>query len=135
MFDSINISTSGIVAQRQRMDTISANIANVNTTRDVDGNTIPFQRRFVTFAAAQPVEGTDGLSVMARVETDTESPARRVHEPGHPDADADGYVEYPNVDLITEFVNAMEASRAYEANVAALEMSKEMMNIGMTILA
>lgn len=136
MFHTIDISTSALVAQRQRLNTIAGNIANAGTTRDADGNLAPFQRRFVTFSAGEDLrESSGGTGVEYQIEIDMESPSRRVYEPGHPDADADGYVAYPNINVITEFVNAMEASRAYEANVATIEMSKEMANLTLRILA
>ena len=137
MLQTIDISTTGLIAQRQRMNTIAGNIANANSTRDADGNLATFQRRLVTFAADDdPSMGkSGGVGVTYRVEIDTSTPPRRVHEPGHPDADEDGYVSYPNINMITEFVNAMEASRAYEANIAAIEMTKEMANLGLRILA
>jgi flagellar basal-body rod protein FlgC len=136
MLSSLDISTSALVAQRQRLNTIAGNIANLHTTRDADGNAGPFQRRLVTFTtdAAQARDGHVG-GVQYQVEVDHNTPPRRVFEPGHPDADADGYVSYPNIDLITEFVNALEAGRAYEANVAAVEMTKEMAQLGLRILA
>jgi flagellar basal-body rod protein FlgC len=137
MLTAIDISTSGLVAQRQRMNTIAGNIANMNTTRGADGNLVPFQRRIVTFSADETAPGARNGSagVKYRVEVDTRTEPRRVHEPGHPDADADGYVSYPNINLVTEFVNALGASRAYEANVAAVEISKEMAQLGLRILA
>ena len=70
-----------------------------------------------------------------QVEIDTSRDPRRAFEPGHPDADEQGFVSYPDIDVISEYVNAMEASRAYEANVTVIEMSKEMANLGMRILA
>lgn len=137
MFRSIDISTSALVAQRQRMNTIAGNIANVNTTRDENGQAIPFQRRLVTFSAEtqQFDEPAGGLGVDYRVEIDTERPPRKVNIPGHPDADADGNVLFPDINLVTEFTNALEASRAYEANVSAIEMTKEMTNTTLRILA
>lgn len=136
MLRSIDISTSGLMAQRQRMNTISGNIANAFTTRDPDGNLAPFQRRLITFSTDEtegaPIER--GVGVKYQVEVDSKTPPRQVHEPGHPDADENGFVSYPNINMITEFVNAMEASRAYEANVAVVEMSKAMANIGMKII-
>ena len=136
MLRAIDISTSGLVAQRERMNTISGNIANANATRDADGNVAPYQRRLVTFAANEDsLSEIRGAGVAYHVEIDTATPPRTVYEPGHPDADADGNVSYPNINIITEFVNAMEASRAYEANVAAIEMSKEIAQLGLRILA
>lgn len=138
MFTAIDVSTSGLVAQRARMDAIAGNIANAQTTRDGDGNIAPFQRRLVTFEPAPTsVEGepNSGLGVKFEVQIDQSTPPRRVYQPGHPDADASGYVSFPALDLVTEFVNAMEAGRAYEANVTAMEMTKEMTRLGMRILA
>src|SRR5262249_13567207 len=134
MLRAIDISTSGLIAQRQRMNTISGNIANVNVTRDADGHVAPYQRRFVTFAAERdPRNETGGAGVPYHVEVAPATAPLHRYEPGHPDANADGYVLYPNINTITEFVNAMEASRAYEANVAAIEMSKEMAQLGLRI--
>jgi len=118
------------------MNIIAENIANVNTTVDANGKTAPFRRRFVTFSAdSDRVTDPRGAGVRYRVEIDQTTPLRRVHQPGHPQADADGYVSYPNIKLIDEFVNAMDASRAYQANIASIEMIKEMANINMRILA
>lgn len=135
MLKSIDISTSGLVAQRHRMDTIAGNIANLNTTRDEEGNSAPFLRRLVQFQANEDPESPASGGVIFRVEIDEQSPPRLVHQPGHPDADADGYVAFPNIDLMTEFTNAMLAARAYEANITAIEMTKQMGELGMQILA
>lgn len=136
MLHSLDISASGLVAQRQRINVIAGNIANVNTTRDADGNVKPFQRRFVSFSSAPA--GRDekrGIGVQYQVEKDFQSPTRKIHQPGHPDANADGFVGYPNINLTREFANALEASRAYEANIAAMEMTKEMANSTLRIIA
>ncbi|HEX6984970.1 MAG TPA: flagellar basal body rod protein FlgC [Planctomycetaceae bacterium] len=137
MFTAIDVSTSGLVAQRARMDTIAGNIANAQVTRGPDGEVAPFRRRFVTFEpAADPGQSPPGgTGVRFEVHVDQATPPRRVHQPGHPDADADGFVSYPAIDLVTEFVNAMEAGRAYEANVTAMELTKEMTRLGLRILA
>ncbi|HLJ12316.1 MAG TPA: flagellar basal body protein, partial [Planctomycetaceae bacterium] len=114
MFRTLDVSTSGLVAQRHRMDTIAGNIANVNTTRDENGNVSPFQRRFITFMADQEkrlAEGR-GVGVKFSVQVDRSATPRKVFQPGHPDANADGLVSYPAIDLTKEFVNALEASRA-----------------------
>jgi len=137
MLRTIDISTSGLVAQRQRMNTIAGNIANINTTRDADGNVAPFQRRFVRFSADTNSRNAEsrGAGVTYRVDVDSQTPPRKVYDPSHGDADADGYVSYPNINMVTEFVNALEASRAYEANVAAIEITKQMTELGLKILA
>ena len=127
MFRALDISTSALQAQRQRMNTVAANIANVQTTRNEFGEAAPYQRRLIRFLEQADAESDGrGSGVDFEVELDTATPPRKLHQPGHPDADADGYVSYPAIDLVSEFVNALEASRAYQANVAAMEMSKAM---------
>lgn len=134
MLDALDISGSALKAQRTRLDTIAANIANMNTTRNHRGEAEPYRRRFAVFAPGQPHDpGRPGVHVKG-VEIDR-SPARRVFEPHHPDADASGYVLYPNIDLSVEYVNALEASRAYEANVTAMEVTKAMFNATLRLLA
>ncbi|WP_166827637.1 flagellar basal body rod protein FlgC [Thalassoroseus pseudoceratinae] len=136
MLGLLDISTSGLVAQRQRLDTIAGNIANANATRNADGEATPFLRRFVSFhPEPQSASPQSGVGVGYTVDVDRSSPTRRVHEPGHPDADADGYVTYPNIDVITEFVNAMEAGRAYEANISAMEITKQLAEMSLQIIA
>lgn len=128
MFQTLDLSTSGLVAQRHRMNTIAANIANANTTRNPQGEVAPYERRFVTFLAqaSRNISSTKGVGVDFQIEVDRDAQPRMVHEPGHPDANADGFVAYPNINLTSEFVNAIEASRAYEANVATLDLTKDM---------
>jgi flagellar basal-body rod protein FlgC len=136
MLSALDVSTSGLIAQRQRMNAIADNLANLNTTRDADGKPSAFQRRFVTFAAADPNNSSETPGgVTYHVSVDTASPPRRVYEPGHPDADKEGYVSYPNIDMMTEFVNAVEASRAYQANLVAIDMTKQIANLSLKILA
>lgn len=136
MLKSIDISTSGLIAQRQRMNTIAENLANVNTTRDAEGNLSPFQRRLVTFQQQEIEQGQSGRGVGVKVEVDIDqtTPARKFHQPGHPDADANGYVSLPNINMVTEMVNALEASRAYEANIAAINTTKQMGETTLEIL-
>ena len=135
MFDSLDIASSALTAQRVRMDTIAGNVANMNTTRNEKGELAPYRRRFVLFAAGRPGEKNNqpGVHVM-RVEHD-QSPLRRVFDPGNRDAGSDGYVQYPNVDLAIEQVNMLEASRAYEANVTMMETTKAMINATLRLIA
>ena len=137
MFNTLDISTSGLVAQRHRMDTIAGNIANINTTRNEKGAISPFQRRFVNFLADDEKPGPSGrgVGVKFKVEVDRQTPPRKIHQPGHPDADAEGLVSFPAIDLTKEFVNALEASRAYEANVATIDITKGMFAETLKILA
>jgi flagellar basal-body rod protein FlgC len=137
MFDSLDISASGLAAQRLRMDTVSANIANLNTTRNAQGQPIPYRRRFAVFAPnmAAHGEGAAKPGVHVRKIEQDQSPFNRKYDPGHPDAGPDGYVLTPNIDLSIEFVNALEASRAYEANATTMEVTKSMMNATLRLLA
>lgn len=137
MFRAIDVSTSGLVAERSRLDAIAGNIANINSTRDEQGNLAPYQRRFVTFLAEaeQSAHRGRGVGVEYRVDVDRQTPPRKVYQPGHPDADAEGNVSYPGFELVQEFVNALSASRAYEANVAAIDLSKTMITQSLRILA
>lgn len=131
MPDAIDISTSGLVAQRTRLNIIASNIANVSTTRDVNGDANPYVRKRVIFRVGMvDPRGPQGVHVV-RIEDDPpdelgNDPFRLRYEPGHPDANAQGYVRYPNVDILKEHVDALEASRAYEANIQAIEIAKGM---------
>ena len=135
MFNALDTSASGLTAQRVRMDTVANNVLNANTTRDAAGLPNAYQRRFVVFAPGRGPGGAEGPGVhVASVEADR-SPFAKRFEPGHPDADAAGYVYYPNVDLAVEMVNMMEASRAYEANISTMETTKTMINASLRLLA
>jgi len=134
MFESLDISSSALQAQRVRLDTIAANVANMNSTRNARGEAVPYRRRFAVFAAGQPDNaGKPGVHV-ANVVQDM-SPFRKVYDKSHPDADSQGYVHYPNVDMAIEYVNALEASRAYEANVTVMDVTKAMINGSLRLLA
>jgi flagellar basal-body rod protein FlgC len=134
MFNVLDIGASGLAAQRARLDVIAANIANASTTRDADGKANPFRRRLAIFAAGRSDDrNAPGVHVQ-QIKLDP-SPFVKKYEPGHPDADAQGYVQYPNVDLSVEYVNALEASRAYEANVTMMETTKAMLNSSLRLLA
>jgi flagellar basal-body rod protein FlgC len=130
MLRTLDISASGLVAQRLRMDTIAGNIAHSHTTVNEQGEPSPFQRRLVVMEAATKDhhQSGRGVGVQALVETDTQTLPRRVHDPGHPQADKQGYVSYPNINVITEFVNAVEATRAYEANLSTMRVTRDMID-------
>src|SRR3954463_3323961 len=137
MFETLDISASGLQAQRTRMDTIAANIANLNTTRNAAGQPVPYRRRFAVFASGYGARGADAAKPgvhVGQIKQD-ESPFQKRFQPGHPDAGPDGMVLYPNIDLSTEYVNALEASRAYEANITTMEVTKNMMNASLRLLA
>ena len=140
MFGGIDAAASGLTAERLRMDVISNNIANVNSTRTVDGG--PFKRKYVIFQPREAEKNSfsamldgamnkgsknragDGVRAIG-IGTD-DSMGKLVYDPGHPDANADGYVELPNVDIVTEMVDMITASRAYDANVTTINAAKSM---------
>lgn len=167
MFSSFNINATGMTAERYRMDTISENVANANTTRTADGT--PYRRKVVAFTEkADPssfehvlglhthihsLSGTNanmththrvahthtgtgytgkGVKVSGLYE-DNKTEMNMVYDPSHPDADENGYVTYPNVNIITEMTNMIDASRAYEANATAFNASKAMVQRGLEI--
>lgn len=134
MFDVLDIGASGLQAQRTRMDAIAGNIANANTTRNANGEPAPYRRRFTVFAPGQPGNPDKPGVRVQDIKLDP-SPFQKRFEPGHPDADGEGYVQYPNIDLAMEYVNALEASRAYEANVTMMEVSKAMLNASLRLIA
>ncbi len=143
IFSSFDINASGLTAQRYRMDIISENVANANTTRTEDGTA--YRRKVVTFA--QKDDQTQFSRVLnsessrysgqgvkvSGVYEDTTTDMNMVYDPSHPDADENGYVTYPNVNIITEMTNLIDASRAYEANATAFSASKSMAMKGLEI--
>lgn len=129
------ISVMGLKAQRARMDVIAQNIANVGTTR-MEGGGGAFRRQMVLLRGEPLGRGAHpskaGVHVK-RVVAD-ESPLRSVYEPGHPDADASGYVQYPNVNLAVEMVDLISAQRAYEANIAVLASGRRIKQQALRLL-
>ncbi len=134
MFRSMAISSSGLAAQRLRMNLLSTNLANAQTTRTPDGG--PYKRQDVVFSAVpmgndfEDFLDNTHLTKLNKVEVvdihQDQKPAKRIFNPTHADADKDGYVEMPNIEVMTEMVNMITATRAYEANATALNASKEM---------
>lgn len=136
MFNALDISTSALVAQRTRLDAISSNLANMSTTRNEKGESVPYTPRFVTFQTDTELTtsgGGQGVKVASVEYSDVEPSMKYI--PGHPDANADGYVAYPNVDMTTEFVDALSATRAYEANIGVIEITKDLGQRTLQILA
>ena len=131
----MRVSSSGMAAQRMRMNTIASNIANINTTQTPEGG--PYRRKDVVFEAmpdaknfGEIITSSDPAGGFQRVQvtdviSDRKAPLLK-YEPDHPDANADGYVAYPNINLMEEMTNMIQASRSYEANVTALQASKDM---------
>jgi flagellar basal-body rod protein FlgC len=165
LFSAFDVSAAGLSAQRARLNVISTNLANVETTRTPEGG--PYRRHTVVFTggsssssdlfakllaqqnklglsiektsprhldAAAPVPFADrGVGVQHDVVTDDKTPLRMEYDPGHPDANADGYVAYPNVDVVREMTDLMAASRAYEANVTVLNATKALVRKALEI--
>lgn len=148
LYSSIEVSASGLSAERLAMDVIANNLANVNTTRTPEGGA--FKRQLVIFAQKQetdpnaslnpmessstsdPGKSRDGVAAVGIV-NDT-GPDRLVYDPTHPDADPNGYVHMPNVDVVKEMVDMIAASRAYQANVTAIQEARSMGTAAMNIL-
>ena len=138
IFAVTNISASGLSAERTRMEVVAQNIANANTTRMPNGG--PYRRQQVVFASllnnqlagrgGQP--GLGGVQVSDIVADPTEMP--RIHQPGHPDADANGFVVLPNVQLPMEMVDLMTANRAYEANLKVLQAFRQQAEQSLSLL-
>lgn len=146
--NGIDVSASGMTAQRLRLDTIANNMANAETTR-VEGQTGPYRRQVVIFASRPSSGAKSSFSDVLRQRMDTgngvrvtairsldedQAPFKKAYEPGHPDADEQGYVTYPNVNIVEEMVNMISATRAYEANAKVIEATRAMaaraLNIG-----
>ncbi len=134
MYGALDISTSALVAQRTRLNVIAANIANQRSVINENGEYEPYRRRFAVFAPGDSARGSSQGVHVAAINIDA-GPLRPALEPGSPYADANGYVYYPNVDPVIEQMNAMEAQRAYEANITAIEATKSMFSVALQILA
>lgn len=166
-FDAFDIAASGMYAQRVKMDTISSNIANINTTRKADGTPGAYIKKDVNFKAIYDEKLSQGLSnfssnstnatfnpatgkmsinsgismnqgiastgVAVDGITDAKNPLKTVYDPSHPDADPDGYVQLPNINVVEEMVGMVSASRAYEANSVAAENVKTMIQSALKI--
>ncbi|MGN6187927.1 MAG: flagellar basal body rod protein FlgC [Conexibacter sp.] len=141
LFDAIDVAGSGLAAERLRMDVTAGNLANAQTTQGANGQ--PYRRREVVLqeasgqsfgsllasASSSPVNGVQVAGIV-----EDPSPPRRVYDPGHPDADAQGYVSLPNVNPVTEMVDLISASRSYEANVTAMQSAKQLFSKTLELL-
>ena len=144
MFTAFDISATGMTAERYRMDIISQNVANANTTRTEDGT--PYRRKIVVFeekngkttfnhVLKKERDRYSGAGVkVTGVYEDNKTEMKMVYDPSHPDADENGYVTYPNVDTVTEMTNLIDASRAYQANATAFEASKNIATTGLNMM-
>jgi len=143
LFSATSISGSGLTAERMRMEVAANNIANAHSTNSASGGA--YRRQQVVFsslvdqvgqpgshAGPQSVEGLHGVGIVG-IQPD-QTPLPRVHNPGHPDADANGFVEMPNVSLPTEMIDLMTANRAYEANLKSLQMFRQMAEQALSLM-
>ncbi len=126
VFSGMNISETGLRAEKRRMEAIANNLANINTTRTPEGG--PYKKQEVVLKAKDGLKGVEvaGLS--------EDKSVRMVYDPRHPDADRDGYVKYPDIDLPKEWAKMVTASRAYEANIAAFNLQKQSMMKSLDLL-
>lgn len=148
LFDAIDASGSGLSAERLRMDVTSENLANAETTKGADGQ--PYRRKEVVLQEAGSADRTSFASVLSSAQgaaagrsvngvkvaaiVEDSSALKRIYDPGHPDADKDGYVTMPNVNTVTEMTDLISSSRAYEANVTAMQTAKQMFNKTLDLL-
>ena len=137
VFSAMEVAASGLTAERGRMNVVAGNLANARTTRTAEGG--PYKRLDPVFSAKALHPGSFD-PILRKVETvqlsevrPDQTPGMKVYEPGHPDANADGYVEYPNVNVVTEMVNMMTATRAYEAGVTSIDSLKSMARAALRI--
>ncbi|MBN2713924.1 MAG: flagellar basal body rod protein FlgC [Planctomycetes bacterium] len=137
VFTMMDISASALRAERARMNVHANNLANVNTTRDADGNLNPYRRKRIYFKAGAPeLTGSSQLGVeVDKIDDDMTTDFLKKYQPGHPDADENGYVSYPNVSVPMEMVDMMMASRAYEANLTAMDTGKQILRGALQIIA
>lgn len=136
VFTMMDISASALHAERARMNVIANNMANANTLYDVDGNYSPYRRKTIHFQpGAEEFTGSSSLGVSVEEIAEDQSDFRSVYQPGHPAADLNGYVYYPNVQVMVEMVDMMVAQRAYEANITAMDSAKMIMRGALQIIA
>ncbi len=128
LISGINVTSSALNAEKVRMNIVAENIANAQTTHDVDG--APYQRKMVSFESV--LDGAEKGVRVSRVSTDT-TPGETVYNPAHPDANENGMVQMPNVNLATEMVDLMNSSRAYEANLAVVRNAKQLASQALSI--
>jgi flagellar basal-body rod protein FlgC len=128
LIDTLSVTASGLTAQRVRLQTVATNMANARTTRTEDGG--PYRRRMPVFQAESDQFGTMLDQAISRVQVteiaESDDPNVRVFDPGHPDADDNGYVEYPNVNVLEEMVDMMMTARTYEANTSVVQITRTM---------
>lgn len=140
MISALDVSTSALVAQRIRLNTISGNIANMSSLQDENGDAKPYQSRFAVFQTDEDMVAAGGAAgvKVSSVEISEAEPLYK-YQPDHPlaiqEGERKGYVAYPNINLNEQFVDALEATRSYEANIGVMEISKSLGQQSLSILA
>jgi flagellar basal-body rod protein FlgC len=135
MLSAISISSSALVAERARMDAISSNLANISTTHDENGQPNPYTPKFVVLQTDPSVGSHGAAGVKATAQLDRKPEPLMKYEPGNPDANKDGYVAYPNVNMMEQFTDALVAARTYEANLGVMQIAKDMEQQSLKIIA
>ncbi len=145
LFSAMEIAASGLLAQRTRINALASNLANARTTRTAEGGpyrrldpvfrAVPLSERFANLVdrAGEPGAADNAYLVEVPEVREDPSPPRRVYDPDHPDADADGFVQMPNVEVVSEMVNLVTASRAYEAGVSVVKTVEAMARAALSI--
>lgn len=129
--DIINTAASALYSQRLKMDTVAANIANSHTTKDAQGESNPYRRKIVNFQTV--LDGQNQVRGIEALVEEDQSSFNKVFDPSHPDANAEGYVLYPNISREQEMVDLMSAKSAYEANIKTIQVVKQMYNASLEI--
>jgi flagellar basal-body rod protein FlgC len=129
--DLINTAASALLTERMRMSTIASNIANAHTTRDANGDSNAYKRKIVNFQTI--LDEKNNVSGVKGIIEEDQSELKMIFDPGHPDANEDGYVFYPNVSTEQEMVDMLSAKSSYEANLKTIQITKQMFNSAMEI--
>jgi len=135
MLKIMDVSTSGLISQRVRMTAIASNLANITTSRNEDGELKPYAPRHVIFQEDNTIGPCGSAGVFVREVARDELPPERKYLPFHPDADEQGFINLPRINLVTEFTNAVESGRSYDANLGAMEITKSMANQTLRIIS
>jgi len=131
----MDVSTSGLIAQRIRMTATASNLANITSTRNEDGELKPYDPRYVKFQTDNTIGPNGSAGVIVREIARDELPPIRKYVPFHPDADEQGFINLPRIYLVTEMTDAIEAARTYEANLGAMDITKSMANQSLRIIS
>jgi flagellar basal-body rod protein FlgC len=134
MLKVMDVSASGLISQRIRMTAVASNLANITSTRNEDGELKPYDPRFVRFQTDNTIGPNGAAGVFVRDIVRDELPPIRQYSPHHPDADEQGFINLPNINLVTEFTDAIQSGRSYEANLGAMDITKSMANQSLRIL-